>query len=45
METEMISITKKEYDQLIEDQNWLRALQAGVSNWEGCDFARESIGE
>ncbi len=44
MATEMISITKKEYDQLVQDQKWLRALEAaGVDNWEGCDFAKESI--
>lgn len=41
---EMISISKKEYEQLIEDQKWLRALEAaGVDNWEGYDFARESL--
>ncbi len=41
---EMILIPKKEYDQLIRDQKWLRALEsAGVDNWEGCDSAKESI--
>ncbi len=41
---EMISITKEEYDRLIEAQKLLRALQnAGVNNWEGYDFAMESI--
>ncbi len=43
---EMISISKAEYDQLIEDQKWLQALEgAGVDNWEGIDFARESLGD
>lgn len=41
---EMILIPKKEYDQLIENQKWLRALEAaGVDNWEGCDFAKEAL--
>lgn len=43
---EMISIPKKEYDQLIENQKRLRALEAaGVDNWEGYDFAIESFNE
>jgi hypothetical protein len=42
MTTEMIAITKKQYDTLIEDSNWLRFLEAaGVDNWDGYDFARE----
>ncbi len=41
---EMILIPKKEHDQLVKDQEWLRALEAaGVDNWEGCDLAKESI--
>lgn len=37
---EMISITKKEYDLLLKDSRWLRALEmAGVDNWEGHDIA------
>ncbi len=41
---EMISIPKETYDQLVEDQKWLRALEAaGVDNWEGCEFASESL--
>ena len=41
---EMIKISQEEYDQLIKDQKWLRALEAaGVDNWEGFDFARESL--
>ncbi len=41
---EMISISKEEYDRLIKDQKLLQALEAaGVDNWEGCDFAKESM--
>lgn len=40
----MISIPIHTYKQLIEDQEWLRALEgAGVDNWEGIDVARESM--
>lgn len=43
---EEISIPQEEYDQLIQDQKWLRALEAaGVDNWEGCDIARELLDE
>lgn len=41
---EMIEISQEEYDQLIKDQKWLRALEAaGVDSWEGYDSAREAI--
>ena len=41
---EEITITKTEYDQLVEAQKLLRALQsAGVDNWEGYDSALESL--
>ena len=41
-----ISIPQEEYDQLIEDQKWLRALEAaGVDNWEGYDLAQELFQE
>jgi len=37
-----VTITLSEYNELIEDQNFLRALEAaGVDNWEGYDFAEE----
>ena len=40
----MISISKKEYDALIADQNLLGALEAaGVDSWEGYELARESM--
>ncbi|GAA1411832.1 hypothetical protein AUR04nite_00770 [Glutamicibacter uratoxydans] len=35
VETENITISRAEYDQLQRDSDWLRALeQAGVDNWE-----------
>ena len=43
---ETITIDKKEYESLLEDSKWLRALEnAGVDNWEGIDFARELLNE
>jgi hypothetical protein len=43
---EMISVTKAEYDRLIERDNWLRYLEAaGLDNWDGCDYAREMMAE
>lgn len=41
---EKIEISKSEYEELIEDQKLLHALQgAGVDNWEGYDFALEAL--
>lgn len=40
---EMISIIKKEYDQLIEDQKWLRALES--NNFEEYDLSRKFFRE
>jgi hypothetical protein len=43
---ETVTITKEEYESLLEDRNWLNALEnAGVDNWQGIDFARELLGE
>ena len=37
-----ITISIVEYNQLVEDQMWLRCLQiAGVDNWEAIDYAYE----
>jgi len=34
-----ITISKKEYEELLEDQKLLRCLQdAGVDNWSGYDY-------
>jgi hypothetical protein len=43
---ETVTISKTEYESLVEDRNWLNALEdAGVDNWEGIDYARELLGE
>lgn len=37
---ETVTITKKEYERLLEDSDWLSCLeQAGVDNWDGWDYA------
>lgn len=37
---EMVTITKKKYDELVEDSKFLMALEAaGVDNWEGYGVA------
>lgn len=42
--TEMITIPKSEYDQLLADSKLLSALRAGgVDNWDGWDFAIEAL--
>lgn len=39
---EMIQISKKEYESLLEDRDWLSCLEAaGVDNWSGYDYAIE----
>lgn len=39
---ETVQITRKEYDELLESQKTLYALQAGgVDNWDGYDFCFE----
>ena len=41
-----ITISKKEYEELIEDQKLLQCLQdAGVDNWSGYDYAMEMMQE
>ncbi len=41
---EMISIPKTEYDELIESQKLLQALEsAGVDSWEGYHMAQETL--
>ena len=41
-----VEITKKEYDQLIKDSEWLSCLEAaGVDNWEGIDEAINMLHE
>lgn len=46
MNEETVTISKKEYQSLLEDSKWLQALEnAGVDNWEGYDYARELFNE
>lgn len=39
---DIITISLKEYESLLDSQRWVDALEnAGVDNWEGYDFAVE----
>ena len=41
-----VTISKKEYEQLLEDQAKLQALEAGgVDNWSGYDYAMTLLNE
>ena len=43
---ETVTISLKEYDQLLNDSDWLAALEdAGVDNWEGFEHAQEIYAE
>lgn len=43
---ETVTISKEEYDSLLEDQHMLQCLQgAGVDNWSGYDLAIEMMNE
>ena len=46
MEEDFVRITRKEYEDLLDSEAFLIALeQAGVDNWEGYDYAREAYQE
>ena len=46
MSEETITISKKEYESLLQDSKKLSALEgAGVDNWQGYDEAMELIRE
>ena len=46
MNEETVTISKSEYDRLIEDSQFLDGLvAAGVDNWEGYDCACEMMGQ
>jgi hypothetical protein len=46
MSEEMVTITTKEYNELLERDQWLCALEcAGVDNWGGIDNARDTLNE
>ena len=37
-----VTIPKEEYEELLESQKWLDALEnAGVDNWSGIDYAKD----
>ncbi len=41
---ETVTISKTAYGDLVNDQKFLRALEAaGVDNWEGYDYAQELV--
>jgi len=43
---ETVTIPKKEYESLLEDQKLLQCLKgAGVDNWQGYDYAIEMMQE
>jgi len=38
----MITITRREYDELCEQRDWLISLDAaGVDNWDGIEYAHK----
>lgn len=40
LDTDTVTITKEEYNELLEEQAFLDCLRgAGVDNWEGYEFA------
>ena len=43
---ETVTITRKEYEALLQAERKLRALEwGGVDNWQGYDYAMELMGE
>lgn len=41
-----VTISREEYESLLEDARFLGALEgAGVDNWDGYDFALELLAE
>lgn len=46
MGEETVTIDKQYFEELLESQRWLDALEsAGVDNWQGYDFALEQLGK
>lgn len=42
--TDTVTISRAKHEQLLKDQQFLRALQAaGVDNWEGYEEAQEIL--
>ncbi len=45
-QVQMVTITKKEYEALLDDSNWVQCLEmAGVSDWDGIEIAQEMFNE
>jgi hypothetical protein len=43
-ESKTITISREEYDEMVEDQKFLDCLRAaGVDNWDGYSFAQEMM--
>jgi hypothetical protein len=43
-EESMVTISKKEYDQLVDDSFFLNCLRnAGVDNWDGFEFTLDEF--
>lgn len=43
---EMVTVPKQEYDSLVKDSKFLEALRAaGVDNWDGYEFALDTLDE
>lgn len=43
---ETVTITKSEYDSMMQDVKWMRCYEAaGVDNWEGIDHAIDIYNE
>jgi hypothetical protein len=43
---ETVTISKEDYDRLVEDSEFLACLEAcGVDNWEGVSAAHEMMGQ
>lgn len=46
MSDDVVTISRREYEQLLSDSDWLACLEAaGVDNWEGFDIARDILRE
>jgi len=44
MSQETVTISKDEYEELVEDVKFLRCLEAyGVNNWDGYEAAQEDF--
>ena len=45
-EKDRVAVDKEEYEELVSDQKFLRALEAaGVDGWDGYEVAQENMEE